>query len=133
MMGECGICFDADPDVRALCDNGHAFHPECLRRWNEIDPRCPVCRQPVPFYVTTSRHTFEFSDKLYVFDSKWPRFCCEWEHVRRLSTLPSRGFTGQWTIRLLVPGPIIFTLRAVTQDALRVVQHVQLRTQAHTA
>lgn len=59
MMSECGICFDADADVRALCDNGHAFHPECLRRWNEINPRCPVCREPVPFCVMTRNHTLE--------------------------------------------------------------------------
>lgn len=48
---ECVICmqsFAEGEDMICLdCDNRHAFHAECLKRWLRINNTCPICRQVI--------------------------------------------------------------------------------------
>jgi len=51
---ECAVCLSelpagAEPAaVRALPACGHAFHADCIGRWLQLRPECPLCRHPVP-------------------------------------------------------------------------------------
>jgi len=45
--GECSICqADISLGVRTPC--GHNFHNDCLAKWLEKSPTCPMCRDRVP-------------------------------------------------------------------------------------
>lgn len=38
----------------------HVFHLDCLEKWYSRRNRCPICRQPIDFIVTTEDHyTFD--------------------------------------------------------------------------
>ena len=44
-MRECVVCLEPLSDIGArplAC--GHAFHADCVRRWLQVSPTCPVCR-----------------------------------------------------------------------------------------
>jgi hypothetical protein len=45
---ECRICmvpYAEGEDVTALpCSDKHHFHSDCIARWLEITPNCPICR-----------------------------------------------------------------------------------------
>ena len=44
MSDECSICLDKlDKNIFILKCN-HKFHKECLSRWLNINPSCPLCR-----------------------------------------------------------------------------------------
>ena len=39
----CPICLDEYADYKLrVC--GHIFHKECISKWNNIEPTCPLCR-----------------------------------------------------------------------------------------
>ena len=57
------------PEITKKCNNndnhtlfktpcGHRYHKECLLRWMEQSDCCPLCREPLPEYVST--HDFGF-------------------------------------------------------------------------
>ncbi|XP_027355288.1 putative RING-H2 finger protein ATL19 [Abrus precatorius] len=52
---ECAICFEDFKEgeeclVFSVC--GHIFHCDCIHRWVEKKPNCPICRHCVPSAAT---------------------------------------------------------------------------------
>lgn len=41
----CDIEYPGDDYMITPCD--HVFHSECLKKWMDIKPECPVCRSPL--------------------------------------------------------------------------------------
>jgi len=50
---ECAVCLDyfevdGPRQVAQLnCSDKHIFHVDCLEKWLEDNPQCPLCREPV--------------------------------------------------------------------------------------
>ena len=58
----CAICMcDLEPtDYLYNLKCHHVFHVDCLEKWYSRRNRCPICRQPIDFIVTTQDHyTFD--------------------------------------------------------------------------
>ena len=64
---ECAICLEeytAGSMVVSLpCDESHAFHHACIKRWVARDPVCPLCKTPLPLAARPSR-TERWSSRL---------------------------------------------------------------------
>ena len=43
---ECTICFE-NPKQEKKLQCGHAFCPECIKRWKQCSDSCPMCRRPI--------------------------------------------------------------------------------------
>ena len=44
---ECCICmnqFDGQKIIELKCSGKHKFHSDCLEKWVESKPSCPICR-----------------------------------------------------------------------------------------
>ena len=45
--GECSICLDTLTEQQTTIICQHTFHSECIGKWLQIKPSCPVCRQDI--------------------------------------------------------------------------------------
>ena len=46
----CPICLGAQEPDTAYCWKtacAHTFHEHCLLKWHDVDPNCPMCREPL--------------------------------------------------------------------------------------
>lgn len=59
---ECPICIEALGEgeevgkYTLLCCGARAYHQECLERWMDKSPRCPICKQD---FVQSRRYKFQ--------------------------------------------------------------------------
>jgi hypothetical protein len=47
----CEICLGLDENVSMQvfpCDCSGAFHPACVKEWEEVSGTCPMCKKPKP-------------------------------------------------------------------------------------
>jgi len=50
----CSICMsDYSPGdiISVTCNNNHCFHYECLNTWCKREPKCPLCKQELPYKI----------------------------------------------------------------------------------
>ncbi|MBO9481979.1 RING finger domain-containing protein [Salinisphaera sp. G21_0] len=45
---ECPVCLNSTSDMQVITQCGHRFHKWCLDKSREVNPRCPICRSPLP-------------------------------------------------------------------------------------
>ena len=47
MKNECIICLEKieDEEYQLVCS--HIFHKECINKWQNKNPSCPICRFPI--------------------------------------------------------------------------------------
>ena len=44
-MEKCSICCDDVYPVNFKLSCGHMFHKHCIKKWNNINKTCPICRE----------------------------------------------------------------------------------------
>ena len=48
----CGICFEYNVKPTWIgCGGMHVYCRECIKKWIEVNPTCPICRSEVPTSV----------------------------------------------------------------------------------
>jgi surface protein len=47
---ECVICYDKKSEKPEKTTCGHCFHPDCLKKWTQINNTCPYCRKRNPTF-----------------------------------------------------------------------------------
>tara|TARA_A100001015_G_C15010360_1_gene722769 strand:+ start:1268 stop:1819 length:552 start_codon:yes stop_codon:yes gene_type:complete len=58
----CSICmseYTPGDIISVTCNNSHCFHYECLNTWCKREPKCPLCKQDLPYKIIDDENPYK--------------------------------------------------------------------------